>query len=185
MIVIQLHSEVTSTDLQKRYAELAKQVAVHEASARKLNEDDVSLRTSPAELVVHGAAESIRDRRIMVMCDELRLRGLVGELHADCNSHLSDRCAKLFEELNAARCKIRDGLLKFGYLEPTQGAPVPGSFSPGMVESHPLVLSLRTRLDAVRSFCNDSAIAERHARETRELREKIELIRNRIISATS
>jgi hypothetical protein len=167
-----------TAELNKRRGELEKERAEIAAGLEAVDIDEQTYRSAPAgEPVVLGAAESIRDRRLLLLVREIQLRERISVFDQECRQ----ACRAKFHELNAVlestREQVINGLVKIGYERPVAG--VPTVITPGLVAAHPMVKSITAQISEAIGHASSMELEQRNREAVKELKETIKRIRER------
>lgn len=148
----------TPADLATEHSAIAAAVAKLAADQAAWEEARAALADQPMrnakDLV--GATGKLKDSRISLLLDELRLRERYGSWLLSCRGALSEMAKQARQDHEAIKADVRRRLVSIGYKDTT----IPGdrgAITPGMVMIHP---ECRAAVEKVEGLQLESTLAE-------------------------
>jgi hypothetical protein len=164
-------------ELNRQRVELEKEAADIAASSGTLDTEEQEYRNGPAEDLISGVAESIRDRRIALLAREIKLREKINTFDQACREAILAKSSELSADLDSARQKVEDALVEIGFERPIAG--VPTAITPGLIGAHPLVRKTAAQMNEARAKANDRALQQRNTAAISELKATMKRVRDR------
>ena len=132
--------ELLPKELQRRRAALFQELAKIAETAATLAADRDAFKALPADKLTpatRAAAAGFADRDLVLLQAESRAIDALAALHPAYTAALRDLHAAAVAELEQIQTDIFDGLLKFGYVNPTADPVNPCRITPAFWLNHP------------------------------------------------